>query len=74
MSTLSVADSNLVSARSNLLVYKEILAASEEIRSVWEKDDGSGRRLWELLNLIRVDVDRILKASEAFIQVQRRGE
>lgn len=67
MPARSSTASKVTSPRNNLRAYKEILAAAEELRSVCESDDGSGKRLWELLNLIRVDVDRILKASEEFI-------
>jgi hypothetical protein len=56
--------------RNNLRAYKEILSAAEELRSVFESDDASGKRLWQLMNLIRADVDRILKASEELIQIQ----
>ena len=62
--------SRLQTSRNNLKAYKEILSAVEELRSVFESDDGSGKRLWQLMNLIRADVDRILKASEELIQIQ----
>jgi hypothetical protein len=62
--------SKLQISRNNLRAYKEILSAAEELRSVFESDDASGKRLWQLMNLIRADVDRILKASEELIQIQ----
>lgn len=62
--------SKLQISRNNLRAYKEILSATEELRSVFESDDASGKRLWQLMNLIRADVDRILKASEELIQIQ----
>jgi len=68
MNSRKTADSNFYNASTNLKAYKEILTVSEELRSIFESDDGSGKRLWQLLNLIRVDVDRILKASADMIK------
>jgi len=70
MASRTAKVSKLKISRCNLRAYKEILSAVEELRSVFESDDGSGKRLWELMNLIRADVGRILKASEDLIEVQ----
>ena len=70
MPSNETATAKMKKLRGNMRAYKEILAACEELRSVCESDPGSGKRLWQLLNLVRVDVDRIIKASEAFIGSQ----
>ena len=70
MSSCVSKASKLQTPRKNLKAYKEILSAVEELRSVFESDDGSGKRLWQLMNLIRADIDRILKASEELMTIQ----
>jgi hypothetical protein len=61
------ASKNLHSATQNLILYREILAAAEELRGIAEKNEKSPARLWELLQLIQNDVERVLAASKKLI-------